>query len=217
MGESHVSSSCRSYVLPLLRLAAPTSCRSFVLPLLRRGSLVTLCLFALAPSAHAGYWLFSAIGSGAAHDTHPPATGEPKTYSPWIIPAPTVGSFSVPQFGTSSGYDSQADASITLTVKATWTHGTGETDANDPAPPSVWLAESSEAEFTANLATGNGNANDGLGDVVSAGTTGKATSSFGTTKPPEHWTNVTVSGGVAKLPERTLSATANFPANPSSP
>jgi len=108
---------------------------------------------------------------------------------------------------------------ITLTVKATWTHdpnAPSQNDTTDPAPPTVWLCESSQVDWSDGT---SGSLNDGFGDppVANQGSTGQtASTSPGTTTPPAHWTNVQVGGNVATLPSRTLKAEADY-SDPSQP
>ena len=109
-------------------------------------------------------------------------------------------------------------------MKLTWVHGTGQTDANDPAPTSVMLIESSSASWTAQVynsqavyAAGTGQADDGIKDSevdhsaygAEQGGISTSANNASTSVPPPHWTSYAVSNGVLTLPQRTLIAEAS--------
>lgn len=129
-----------------------------------------------------------------------------------------TGQFTLGQFGGAPTYCSKNVVTITVTLKATWTHDAGQTDATDPAPPSVWLCESASSEWTQGT---SGSASDGFGDAAVAHPDGSAgaisSTSPGFTLPPAHWKSYPVSGNTATLPQRTLTAEADNSAHTSPP
>lgn len=178
--------------------------------MLALSSLVLAATLLSTPTARAGTWQFTCTGSGDARYVVSSAYGG-GTYvtQTWNRPSPSTGSFSSGGVGATTDYCSSLVAQITVTVTATWQPDT--TLPSDPAPPSVWLCESSRVDWTY---ASSGILQDGFGDpaVNNQGTSGQtASTSPGTSTPPAHWTKVSVSGGTAKLPERTLSAEADSP------
>jgi len=179
-------------------------------------SLVLAAMLLSSPAARAGTWQFTCTGRGNVTTTYSQYTidywGQPSpTVYNWVPPtAPQSGSFNLGStFGGGSDYTVSTVASIKVTVTATWKPDT--TLPSDPAPPYVWLCESSRVDWSSGH---SGTLQDGFGDpaVTNQGTSGQtASTSPGTSLPPAHWTKVTVSGGTAKLPERTLSAESDSP------
>ncbi len=182
-------------------------------------SLVLATMLLSCASAFAGSWIFTCTGSGTNTDTHPPVTYASPQIDYWFPPGPQTGSFSLGTFGGGNDYSSSDVATISVTVKATW-----QPDANlpaDPAPPNVWLCESSQSQWTQGS---SGSADDGFGDAAvpnyffpNGGYGALSSTSPGTTHPPAHWTNCTVSGGTVTLPERTLTGEGDFAPTTSSP
>ena len=164
-----------------------------------------------APGARAGPWVFTCTGSGT--NTVNFVSGPPNL-SNWTPPGPETGQFGFSQFGDGSDYSTSSSTTISVTVTATW-----KSDPNlssDPAPPEVWLCESSSAKWTYQP---SGSADDGFGDAAvplangsPGGTSFTATSTPPSLvpQPPPHWKKYTVSGSSVTLPTRTLKAESDF-------
>jgi len=179
-------------------------------------SLVLATLLLSSPAARAGSWLFTCTGNGSNLLTYG-YPGMSPVSTAWTPPGPQTGTFSLGgSFGGGSDYATSDAATISVTVTATWTHATGQDNTSDPAPPSVWLCESAEANWSDGS---GGSANDGLGESKAAATSsGRAASSDApASTPPAHWTKCAVSSGVATLPQRTLTAEGDFPTTTSRP
>lgn len=169
-----------------------------------------LCLGTLP--ARAGSWTFTCTGSGSNTATALATNRDnhPTTY--WTPPGPQTGSFSIfsgqtSPFGGGWDYILKDVATITVTVTATWTPSSGQTAATDPPPPSVWLYESAQAEWTYGMS--GGSADDGLGEKTTGSTYGGGYASSGNappSTPPAHWKSYPVTGGKVTLPTRTLRA-----------
>ena len=180
--------------------------------MLALSSLALAAMLSLSPAARAGSWTFTCNGSGSNDDVSA-APGQPDHHTPWTSPGPQTGSFSLPQFGSSSSYRSKNTVSVTVTVKATWNPG----PSSDPAPPAVWLCESASAEWSAGS---SGSASDGLGPEYKLNPSGGGIASSAdapASTPPAYWKKYTVSGGSVTLPSRTLKAEADFPPTASWP
>ena len=194
----------------------------------------------------AGTWKFSctdastnAGGSSSTYSNSDNFMGNPESYTstkPWTPPADATGtSYQIPSFGfdTSGGTAAadtirKEDVSITAKITMTWMPDTSL--PSDPAPTSLWLIESSSAQWVAYYGgaggpptTGSGSAADGIGDApvasyTSGGLKSGEVSSSGNaatnTTPPAHWFQQPVNGGVATL-TRTFhaSASASLPQN----
>ena len=168
-----------------------------------------------APGARAGSWVFTCTGSGT--NTVNFVSGPPNL-SNWTPPGPETGQFGFSQFGDGSDYSTSSSTTISVTVTATW-----KSDPNlssDPAPPEVWLCESSSAKWTYQP---SGSADDGFGDAAvplangsPGGTSFTATSNPPSLvpQPPPHWKKYTVSGSSVTLPTRTLKAESDFVPTP---
>ena len=191
-------------------------------------------LLPLAP-ARAGHWVFSWAGSSGSYATS--ATGGGGGSTTWTPPQPNSGtSTGFAGIGT-TGYSSplsqrvavyaSASATINAVITLTWTHGSGETDANDPAPTKIWLNESGSAFWRATYASngnrslGTGSCDDGLGDgpvdITDTGSkVGETRSSANApTSPPPgaHLKSYPVSRGVLQL-TRNFSAKADASTGP---
>ena len=168
-----------------------------------------------SPGAQAGSWVFTCKGNGV-NTVDYGYPGVFPTFTFWTPPGPQTGSFNLSKFGGGSDYAVSDVATITVTVTATWTHTTGQTDTNDPAPPSVWLCESAGTEWTEGA---SGSSSDGLGDPYKLQLPGgTSNSSFAPiTLPPAHWASYPVSGGKATLPARTLTGEGDFASSQSFP
>lgn len=173
-----------------------------------------------ASSARAGSWVFTCSGSGSSTVNFPNGTS---TVTPWTIPAAQTGSFSLGGNVSASNYfAANAKATVTVTVTATWTHATGQTNTTDPAPPKVWLCESSSAHWSG--AQNTGSASDGLGGEYKLtpnngfyGGTANSSDANNTVPapvPPAYWKSWTVTGGAVTLPTRTLKAEADYTLTP---
>ena len=193
---------------PLVRRA-----RLILYKALTLSGLVLAAMLLSSPAARAGHWEFTCTGSGKVTTTYCQYgidRGQPSpTEYNWVAPtAPQSGSFNLGgAFGGGSDYAVSAVAAIKVTVTATWKPDS----ASDPAPPDVWLCESSRVDWSYGR---SGTLQDGFSDpaVANQGTFGQtASTSPGTSIPPALWTKVSVSGGTAKLPERTFSAEADSP------
>ncbi len=155
-------------------------------------SVSSLVLAMLATSfspACAGSWIFHVDGSCTA------IGGDGKSGPAWTAPSDSIngtsigGSSYVYGVGGNTGLTASVNASLNATVTATWTHSTGQTDANDPAPTSVIIAETSSASAIQGLVgypDTLGTADDSVGDPQDA--TGLATG-------PTHYVTKAVSGG----------------------
>ncbi len=141
------------------------------------------------------------------------------TSTDWVPPSSSTGtSYAIPSFeaagyGGSTNPDEAVtgDVNVQATVTLTWVPD--QTLPSDPAPPSLWLIESSSSTYTDSYSDngtdyqGTGSADDGLQDAPVATTshgtqTGAVSSSANataTTKPPPHWINKPVSGGSITL------------------
>ena len=118
--------------------------------------LVAASLF-LTPAAHAGSWQFSCTGSGSSTYAEV-SNGVSKTLASttWTPPSAFTGTFysmsglSYPLVTTigTTGTTEKEDISVNAVITLTWTHAAGQTDATDPAPPSVILIETSGAKWT---------------------------------------------------------------------
>lgn len=172
-------------------------------------------------AARAGSWVFT--GSGDARYTVSPAYGG-GTYvtQTWNPPGPSTGSFSSGGVGGTTDYSTSLVAKIQVTVTATWTYGSGQDNTSDPAPPSVWLCESSASDWDApnwngpNNLTGSGKADDGVGPVGTdykldaSGYSGAAsTSNAPASVPPAYWKKYPVTGNTVVLPTRTIRGEAD--------
>ncbi len=191
-------------------------------------------------SAHAGTWKFSCTGSGTSDssysDLYSPMYGGPFTaHADWVPPSASPGtSYTIPSFGGggfggSANADAAAtgDVSITATITITWMPDTSL--PSDPAPPSLWLIESSGCTYSASYSpygvihTGSGNANDGLSSPadplvdtfergVKNGAYMRSANAPAGTVPPAHWFKKDVAGGVITLKRTfTAHAMASFP------
>ena len=192
----------------------PIACppRLILYKMLTLSSLAFAAMLPLSPAARAGSWTFTCNGSGSNDDVSA-VPGQPDHHTPWTSPGPQTGSFSLPQFGSSSSYRSKNTVSVTVTVKATWNPG----PSNDPAPPAVWLCESASAEWSAGS---SGSASDGLGPEYKLNPSGGGIASSAdapASTPPAYWKKYAVSGGSVTLPGRTLKAEADFPPTTSWP
>ena len=175
---------------------------------------MTLC----SAPAHAGSWLFSCTGSGTVTPTPTISLHPANAPTTWTPPAATTGSYSTGSFSGTVWSFGSSSASVTVTmtatVKATWTHATGQTDTTDPSPTSVWVCESAKAEWSGSVQS-TGQCSDGLGGENAPGATANSgvadTSTAPKTTPPAYWTQMPVSGGIVTLPKRTLTAGGSFP------
>ncbi len=196
-------------------------------------------MLAAAP-AHAGTWKFSCTGSGTSDssysDLYSPMYGGPFTaHANWVPPSASPGtSYTIPSFGGggfggSANADAAAtgDVSIKATITITWVPDTSL--PSDPAPPSLWLIESSGCTYSASYSpygvihTGSGDANDGLSSPadplvdtfergVKNGAYMRSANAPAGTVPPAHWFKKDVAGGVITLNRTfTAHATASFP------
>ncbi len=176
--------------------------------------------------AHAGSWKFSCTGSGSSTFTSTVGSYPPNTITTnWTPPAPSTGTsyqlsgLSIPS--TDGNFSSaqanttrKADIVVNAVVTLSWVHGTGQTDANDPAPPSVMLVESSGASWTAQAdnypnpyTTGGTSADDGIGDKpvstfngsVKSGEYSSSANASVTNGLPSNWKKYTVSSGTLTL------------------
>ena len=195
----------------------------------------------LCPAARAGTWQFSCTGSGSGtFNESSTFYGTPESSSyplTWTPPASSTGtSFQIPSFGytvnppgelssASTNTKETQTVSIQAVITITWVHGTGQSDANDPAPPSVMLIESSSAQWVAEyedgtpgMNYGSGGASDGLapadpavpsyyGGVQSGGISTSANDA-NVSVPPPHYITVAVNNDVVTL-NRTFSASAS--------
>ena len=174
--------------------------------------LIPLLLCAGSRPARAGSWLFhvTANGTPKAEAISSTTTSDALT---WTAPSDATNSISLPKYGVQLGdyctpgktVSVNCAVSLSVTITATWTHGTGQTDANDPAPPSVEIIETAGAQGYGNDGNGNfqaGSVSDGLGDPVIQGVSSTPT----TGPPPPHLSQQ--SGPSFKL-TRTFSATGN--------
>jgi hypothetical protein len=202
--------------------------------MLALSGLVLATMLLSTPAARAGHWVFTCTGNGSAHAT---ANGSDTGDQSWTAPtgSSSGNSYSIPPIGFAPTSASAANATlsstadISATITLTWTHDAGQTDANDPAPPSLWLSESGSAQWTAQSSaqggtttTGTGTANDGIGDTpvdvldangVKSGQI--ATSTTAPTSPPPgmHLFKQAVSGVVVTL-TRTFHADATATVGP---
>jgi len=201
------------------RLCAP----SFVL--------LMASLLLAAPDAHAGTWQFTCTGSGSeTEDTRTPTIDNTQTQN-WVPPGPSTGSCQISGFSvttqpgafstTQAGTTKSGGGSISAAVTLTWVHGTGQTDANDPAPTSVLLKESSSASWTALVdhypdpyITGGTSADDGLGDAEVATYYSGVKNGGTSSSASPHYTVKSLTGGTLTL-NRSFSAHATASAGPS--
>ena len=177
----------------------PPPRRPSVSPLGRCFDLLLALLLLLPATARAGTWQFSVAGSGGA-DAAFVQNGLP-VHSNWTPPPPSNNGLSFGQFGISEGYATDCTFSINATIRATWMPDTSL--PSDPAPPSLWLTEYSEAEFSSDASPGQtplGSASDGLGDAwtyqgVSTTNGNSISTKTSSTLPPPYWTKYSVSNG----------------------
>jgi len=186
--------------------------------MLALSSLVLATLLLSSPAARAGHWEFSCTGSGNVTTTYSQygidrGQPSPAVYNWVALTAPQSGSFNLGStFGGGGDYAVSAVASINVTVTATWQPDPAL--PSDPAPPSVWLCESTSTRWTYGH---SGKASDGLGPEYKLDPNGGgyANSSDAPASPvgspPPYWKKWTVSGGTVTLPARTLSAEADSP------
>jgi len=131
-------------------------------PLVRRARLIShkaLALSGLAlaamlfstPAAQAGHWQFACTGSGSSKATYGYPGSSPYTVQ-YVPPTATQrpNMFDALGIGGSTDrYTTSYVATITVTLTATWTHDSGQTDANDPAPTGIVVNEVPSANWTA--------------------------------------------------------------------
>ncbi len=130
MGESYVSSSCRSFVLPLLR----------------RCSLIAAFLLSLATLAHAGTYVWKitdtdptkstespVYSGGAIHYSYPDGTLHDEAYMK-ITSSPVL-------YGNNIDEGVNPDCSGVITTTFTWHADPGQTAATDPPPATVIVTE----------------------------------------------------------------------------
>jgi hypothetical protein len=172
--------------------------------------LVLMTTLLSAPAAQAGSWVFTCAGSGS-NTLNYGFPFQPPYITVWTPPGPQNGIFNFGKFGGGNDYSVSDVVTISVTVTATWTHGTGQDDTNDPAPPSVWLCESAGSEWTQGS---SGSASDGLGDPYTPGNPGGSST---TSVPFAHWKSYGVSGGAVTLATRTLKAEGDFPVTQANP
>lgn len=151
---------------------------------------------------------------------------------PWTPPASASGVsyYQIPSFGyndngfTSVSTDDSRTEDVNITAKITLTWVPDTSLPSDPAPPSLWLIESSNAQAVAQYQDGtpgtnygNATADDGIGDapvtttangVTSGVYSRSSTSSVPPPPPPPHWFQQPISGGTASF-TRTFSAHAD--------
>lgn len=193
------------------------SCRALLAALISNRALILSCLALVitllsTSAARAGSWKFTCSADSSGSLTRTPAGGGlPTVQSTWTAPGSQTGSFTLgPQFGGSTDYASSLVATITVTVTATWTHGTGQNDTNDPAPPNVWLCESARTNWTGSYQA-TGVCHNGLGsaDIEPGGSGSSDSATAPVTVPPAYWKKYTVTGNAVTLLPRTLSAEAD--------
>jgi len=226
LGECHVLLICFS---ALLLGPASRPCFSALLLFL----MAALLLTGLSP-IHAGSWKFSCTGGGSKTYTNTNLYyTSPNSSQDWSSPGPSTGlDYSIPSFGLDAFSSSvlpntkrTADVTISAMITLTWMPDTSL--PSDPAPPSVWLIETSHAEWTAQsragtgpLTTGSGTANDGIQDnlvptmrygVKSGENANSANAPVQI--PPAHWMSYPVSKGTVIL-TRSFAAHAEA-SNPS--
>ena len=204
--------------------------------------LACLAVTLLSAPARAGSWMFSCTdgstasgGSGATSSESYDFYGTPEfstSTTPWTPPASASGVtyYQIPSFGyydngfSSIGQDGSRTEDVSITAKITMTWVPDSSLPSDPAPPSLWLIESSNAQAVAQYQDGtpgtnygNATADDGIGDAPTTttanGTTSgvysrSSTSSVPPQPPPPHWFQQKVSGGTASF-TRTFSAHAD--------
>ncbi len=114
---------------------------------------------------------------------------------------------------TGNGATAHANMSVTITLKATWTHDAGQTDANDPAPPLVCLEETGSSFWSGVTHTSTPPTGSCSNPLKGGETELASTNPIGGTRSGHQFTKVAVSGGVATL-TRTFSGTASAPSAP---
>ncbi len=195
------------FVLPLLRLAAPSSCRSFVLPLLRRFSLLIGFLLLTGPT-HAGTYVWTYSDPVTHVVTYSP------TYSGGVAAVnngTTITSknyaYTPPTYGGYAGSDSQSSRAQTVTcsgqITATFTWKPDPAMPSDLPPASVVVQQDStlrtylQSGTTCTWATGLGQS--GSGDASVAETKYRVQSdpgpSFSQTCSPNLTVNTLAGGG----------------------
>ena len=103
-----------------------------------------LLLMLAAPSL-AGSGQFTCTGTGGASASGGMSGGA--TQPAWTPPASGssyLNTLSIPRYGISASYVASASVAISATITMTWAPG----PSADPAPQSVWIVESSQAEYT---------------------------------------------------------------------
>lgn len=169
-------------------------------------SLVLATMLFSPPAARAGSWVFTCTGSGSAtpdsNSSTPQAGGNHYRFGGCTSSA-----------STGRGATAQADMSVTITLKGTWTHNVGQTDATDPAPPSVWLEETGSAFWSGVTHTSTPPTGSCTNPLKGGETEVASTNPIGGTRSGHQFTQVSVSGGVATL-TRTFSGTASAPSAP---
>ena len=177
--------------------------------------------------AHAGTWQFSGSGSGTAHAED--AYYGPWDLAPWTAPDPSNNSYTIPSYGYpiiqpgsyGPGATVSRDVNITVTITGKWIPDPNL--ASDPAPTSVWLIESSSAEWEAKYIdrdgthAGSSSGSNDLGDkpvptIVNGVTVGGYVDSKNApvTTPPAHWFVQKVNGNSFTLPLHTFTAKGSF-------